>query len=363
MSAEPAQGVLRRYRWELGWGLWAIANVFWMEETQDWISIPFHFIWVSFTLLYGFRAWRDGLTWTLAGLVVVFTGVVLTDAWTDGNMSADEMFEVPLMFGMFLAMMLHTTRRKAAIAALESVSEQNAQMLEHQRLFVQNASHALRSPLTVALAHAEMLQIASDDPSVRDDLSVLIDEINRLRRLADRLLVLATAEAPASLRLAPTSLGPLVDEAVRRWGAVPRRWRVGRRDDLSVLADGERLELALDTLIENAVKATPEGGLIEVSVHRDGGSAVIEVSDDGAGIPPDLIGSIFERFTQLRDDGGGATGFGLGLSIVKAIIETHGGTVGARNRPGGGATLEFRIALPEQEQPHADTPATAALAR
>ena len=363
MSLELAPAFLRRYRWELGWGLWAIGNLVWMEQTQNWISIPFHFIWVSFTVLYGFRAWREGLTWTLAGLVVVFTGVVLTGAWTDGNMSADEMFEVPLMFGMFLAMMLHTQRRKAAITALEKVSQQNAQLLERERLFVQNASHALRSPLTVALAHAEMLQMTAEEPSVRDDLSVLIDEINRLRRLADRLLVLATAEAPASLHLAPTELGPLVDEALRRWGPVSRRWRLGRRDDVTVLADGERLTLALDTLIENAVKATSEDGLIELSLRREPGIAVIEVSDDGPGIPPEMLGSIFERFTQLRKDGGGATGFGLGLSIVKAIIDMQGGTVSARNRPGGGTVVEFRLDLFIKRQTPAVTPATAGYSR
>lgn len=356
MSAEPV-AFLRRYPWEIGWGLWAIGNLVWMEQTQDWISIPFHFIWVSFTLLYGFRAWRDGLTWTLAGFVVVSTGLLLADAWTDGTMSTDEMFEVPLMFGMFLAMMLHTRRRKAAIEALQKVSEENAQMLERERLFVQNASHALRSPLTVALAHAEMLHMSADDPSVREDLSVVVDEINRLRRLADRLLVLATVEAPVTLHMAPTELGPLVDEALRRWRPVSRRWSVGRRDDVTVLADSERLTLVLDTLIENAVKATTEGGLIELSLCREPGAALIEVSDDGPGIPPDMLSSIFERFTQLRTHGAGATGFGLGLSIVKAIIDMQGGTVIARSRPGGGAVLGFR--LESSSTPHAPTATTA----
>lgn len=363
MSDEPS-AFLRRYRWELIWGVWAIGNLVWMVETQNWISVPFHFIWVSFTLLFGFRAWRDGLTWTLAALVVLSTGLVLTDAWSDGTMSTDEMFEVPLMFGMFLAMMLHTSRRKAAIVALEKVSEENAQMLERQRRFVQNASHALRSPLTVALAHAEMLQMTAGEAAGREDLSVLIDEINRLRRLADRLLVLATAEAPLPLHLVPTELGALVDEALRRWGAVPRRWRVGRYDEVAVLGDKERLELALDTLIENAVKATAEGGLIEVSLHREGNSAVIEVSDDGPGIPPEMLESIFERFIRLRQDDSRAAGFGLGLSIVKAIMQMQGGTVTARNRPGGGTVLGLRLQLAgEQRHAHTEAAASAGSAR
>lgn len=340
---------VRRYGWELGWGLWTAGNLVWMELTQNWISVPFHFIWVSFTLLYGFRAWSNRLTWVLAGLVVVSTGLLLAEAWADGTMSTDEMFEVPLMFGMFLAMMLHTTRRRAAIAELEQVSEQNAQMLERERLFVQNASHALRSPITVALAHAEMLQMAATDAAVRGDTDIVVDEINRLRRLADRLLLLVTAGAPTAPDTAPTELVPLIDDVVRRWSPVARRWRVNQRDDVVALADRERLTLAMDTLIENAVKATGEGGVIELSVRREQADAVIEVGDDGPGIPPAMLEAIFERFMHVADHGS-PSGFGLGLSIVRAIAEMHGGTVTARNRDGGGAVFELRLKVVNQRR-------------
>lgn len=361
MSAEAGSSFARRYAWELAWGVWAVGNLVWMASTQDWISIPFHFIWVSFTLLYGFRAWRDGLTWALAGLVVVSTGLLLTDAWTDGTMSTDEMFEVPLMFGMFLAMMLHTTRRRAAMEALEKVSEENAQMLERERLFVQNASHALRSPITVALAHAEMLQMSSESRSVRDDLGILVDEINRLRQVADRLLLLATAGAPAAPHIEPTELLPLVDDVLRRWGPVPRQWHVTRLDDVTALADRERLTLALDTLIENAVKVTAAGGRVELSVRRESDSAVIAVSDDGPGIPQEMLDSIFERFIQVER--GVLGGFGLGLSIVRAVADMHGGAVTARNRPGGGAVFEFQLKLANRRPEQADHDRVAAGAR
>lgn len=354
VSPDVHASFVRRYAWELGWGVWATANLVWMATTQDWISIPFHFIWVSFTLLYGFRAWRDGVTWVLAVLVVVSTGLVLTDAWADGTMSTDEMFEVPLMFGMFLAMMLHTTRRRAAMAALEEISEQNAQLLERERLFTQNASHALRSPITVALAHAEMLQMAVDDQAMQEDLSVLVDEINRMHQMADRLLLLATAGAPAAPRTETTELVPLVEDAIRRWRPLPRHWCLDRMDDISLGADRDRLTLALDTLIENAVKVTAPGGRIELSVRREDCSAVIAVSDDGPGIPHEMLGSIFERFT--RADYADPAGFGLGLSIVRAIAEMYGGTVTARNRPDAGAIFElrFKLANPRAEQPARD---------
>lgn len=359
MWLERVGASARRHRWELAWGLWLVANLVWMEATQDWISIPFHFIWVSFTLLYGFRAWRNGLTWALAGLVVLTTGLALTDAWADGAMSTDEMFEVPLMFGMFLAMMLHTTRRKAAIVALEKVSEQNAQLLKRQQLFVQNASHSLRSPITIALAHAELLQRTIDDDAARSDLSVIADEMNRLRRLADRLLLLATVEAPASLHLEPTPVVPLIESVVHRWAPLPRRWSLSECEDLTVLADRERLTLVIDTLIENAVKATADGGRIELSVREQLGRAVIEVSDDGPGIPAAMLTSVFDRFTQVGDEAPAATGFGLGLSIVKAVIDMHGGTATASNRPDGGAVLGFRLPVHEAPLDYSETERTA----
>lgn len=346
MSRDRLSAVLRRWRWEIGWGVFAVGNLFWMATTQDWISIPFHFIWVSFTLLYGFRAWQNSLTWALAALVVVSTGVLLIDAWSDGTMSADEVFEVPLMFCMFLAMMLHTVRRKAAMAEVQRVSEDHARMLKRERSFVQNASHELRTPITVALAHAELVQLrVGGDDVVEEDVGIVIDELGRLRRLTDRLLTLAAVEAPKLVQHTPTDLRELVTATVRRWSPTARVWRIGRQDKATVIADPERLVVALDTLLENAMKVTTDGDPIELSVTRDGGSAVVEVSDTGPGIAAEMVGSMFDRFTTVGRQPGSPGGFGLGLAIVDAIARAHGGSVTARNRPEGGAVFALRLPL------------------
>lgn len=344
MSPERLVSALRTWRWEYAWAVFTAANLVWMEAMPGWYSVPFHFVWVSFTVLYGFRIWTNKFTWALVLLVVVTTGVVLVQLWIEG-IPTDEVLEVPLMFGMFLAMMLHTTRRKAAIVELERVSEQNVRMLERERSFVQNASHELRTPITVALAHAELVQLTTSEPSVKDDLEIIVDEMGRLRRLADRLLLLAAADAPDFVHLTPTALAPLVTDAARRWAPVPRRWLVGRQDAATVLADPERLTPALDTLLENAIKATDDGDLIELSVRRHDGSATIAVSDNGPGIAPELLDTVFERFTTAGTHRGSPSSFGLGLSIVNAVAEAHGGSVTAGNRPGGGAVVALRLPL------------------
>jgi signal transduction histidine kinase len=312
---------------------------------RDWASVPFHFIWVSLTVLFGFRLWSDRMTWALVSLVVVSTGIILVQLWLFDGMPTDEVLEVPLMFGMFLAMLLHTTRRRAAIAELRTVSEQNAQLVERQRSFIRNASHELRTPITVALAQAELLQLDARSRSEHDDVDIVVDELGRLRRLTDRLLLLAAVDVPELMRPVLTDLAELVTATARRWAPTSRDWRLGRLDKAIVLGDPERLMVALDTVLENAIKVTEDGDPIELSVRVADGIALIEVSDSGTGIDPDLLGSLFDRFTTAGRQPGAPAGFGLGLAIVDAIIRAHGGNVTARNRRERGAVFTFRLPL------------------
>ena len=102
------------------------------------------------------------------------------------------------------------------MAALDKVSQHNEMLLERQRIFVQNASHELRTPITVALAHAELLPRPGADPAAAEDLDIITDELTRLRRLTDRLLLLATAEQPDRLDPVPARLTDILDDALRR---------------------------------------------------------------------------------------------------------------------------------------------------
>lgn len=217
---------------------------------------------------------------------------------------------------------------------------------ERQRDFVRDASHELRTPITIARGHAELLRASATDPQAVSDADVVIDELGRLARLSERLLVLAAADHAEFLQVAPVDVRALVEETGSRWAAAgDRAWRIEPLVGGSVPGDAGRLRDAADALVENALNATGPGDSIAISGERRDASFVLTVADDGIGIEPDRLPSLFERFTRVdapRTRGGGGTG--LGLSIVQAIAQAHGGSVEVESAPGRGAT--FRIVLP-----------------
>jgi len=332
--------------WDVAWVLFSLANLAGMLMFADWETVPFHFIWVSLTILYGFRVWKVRPTLAILAFVMVLTGAFI---WVDverGSTPIDELTEVPLMAAMFLAMVWHARRRLAAMEEAERVSVANLRMLEREQRFVQDASHELRTPITVALGHAELIQRSATDPTVAEDAAVIADELMRLRRLADRLLVLAGSEDPEFLHPAVVDLETIVMGAVRRWTATPRRWLLGAAEEATVIADADRLEVALDALIENAVSHTQERDTIAVAIRRRDGRAVISVRDTGEGIPAADLDRIFARFARADPGRSRHTGgFGLGLSIVKAIVDAHRGDVRVTSAVGVGTTFEIRLPL------------------
>jgi signal transduction histidine kinase len=335
----------RERRIDAAWALFWFANLAAMLLFASWETIPFHFIWVSLTLLYGFRVWQLRPTLLVLAGVVATTGAFIWIDIVNGAQPADELTEVPLMAAMFLAMVWHARRRLAVTEEIERVSTTNLRLLERQRRFVQDASHELRTPITVALGHAELIQRTAIDPTIAADAAVIADELMRLRRLADRLLLLAGTEDPEFLNPNEVDLEGVVVDAVRRWTATPRRWRLGSAEEATVLADRERLSVALDALIENAVNHTSERDTIEVGTFRHDGRAVISVRDSGIGIPEADLDRIFDRFARADPGRSRQTGgAGLGLAIVRAIVDAHGGTIHVESAEGAGT--RFEISLP-----------------
>ncbi len=331
MSATAS--MLRRYWVEIGWAAFAAINFAVMPFAGEWETVPFHFVWVSLTIVYGFRVWRRWPTAGALGCVVLISGVALVAMADRGQVSTAELTEVPLMGAMFVAMVWHARRRQAALEELRRVTDR-------ERDFVRDASHELRTPITIARGHAELIHAATLGSQTAADAEIVLDELGRLERAAERLLLLAAVEHPGFLHRSRVDVDALVTETERRWRAsAPRDWRVETRAGGSVPADGERLSYALDALIENAVKFTSEGGSISIRATRTGETAVIEVHDDGPGVPAAEAERVFEPFA--RD--GGVRGTGLGLPIVKAIAEAHGGSIALVSHPAGGATFELRL--------------------
>jgi signal transduction histidine kinase len=339
--AWPVRGLL----WvDIAWAIFAVANLVGMVVVATWETVPFHFIWVSLTILYGFRVWKLKPTLSVLGAIIVLSGAVLIVDIARGTQPLDELTEVPLMSAMFLAMVWHARRRLTVTEELKRVSDANLRLLERERRFIQNASHELRTPITVAIGHTELLQRSTDPSRMAADARVVLEELMRLRRLSDRLLLLAAADDPDFLHKQPIEVEPVLVSALQRWSPTPRQWRLGTTDEAVVDADADRLALAIDALVENAVKHTTPEDWIELAVRRHHG-VNITVADSGSGISAKDVDRIFERFarsdiSRQRD----SEGLGLGLPIVKTIAEAHGGTLSIRSDVGKGT--EFTISLP-----------------
>jgi signal transduction histidine kinase len=334
---------LLRRRWpEAAWATFAIANFVAMELWPGWETIPFHFVWISLTILYGFRVWRRATTYVTLGAVVAVTGsLILSDAFS-GDQLWGELFEVPLMSAMFLAMVWHARRRQEAIGIVERQAEQRASLLQRQERFLHDASHELRTPVTIARGHLEVHRRTNGNAA--PEIDVALDELQRIELILERLLLLAKADQPDFVVFEPIDLEPYLEDVFMRWSEVaPRVWKLGSLVPGTLTVDSEGLRSALDALLENAVKYTDRGDTIEVSSRASGGDVVIEVSDTGEGVPGEALTHIFDRFARAdaartRAQGG----VGLGLAIVDAIAKAHGGHCSVRNDPGG-ATFALRL--------------------
>jgi signal transduction histidine kinase len=341
----------RIYWIDIAWAGFVGVNLVAMRLLPSWQTVPFLAIWVSLTAIYGFRLWRLQPTILTWAAVTLATGGIIGVQVLRGQQEADYLVEVPLIALMFLVMVWHGRRRLAAteerVAALEEVqrvSLENLRLLTQQHRFLQDASHELGTPITVALGHAELIERAVTSTVVAADARVVTDELMRLRRLATRMLLLASAGGPDFLRLAPVMIESVVAEAFDRWAHTPRRWGLTTVAGVTVDGDRDRLALALDALLENAVAHTGPAGRIDVSTRCEDGQAVIAIADSGSGIAAADLERIFHRFAraeprQSREAGG----FGLGLAIVQAIAEAHNGSVRVHSTLGEGSAFELLL--------------------
>jgi signal transduction histidine kinase len=326
--------LLRRRPLELAWAAFAIANLAAMRIWPSWETIPFHFIWVSLTLLYGFRVWRPAATYLTLLAVVASTGALILDDAFKGEQLWGELFEVPLMSAMFLAMVWHARRRQDALAVVERQASQRASLLERQERFLHDASHELRTPVTIARGHLEVLRRTN---GAGVEVDVALDELERIEQILERLLLLAKADQPDFVVLQQVDLEPFLEDVFMRWSEVaPRAWRLGDLASGRLAADQEALRCALDALLENAVKYTDRGNAIELRSIGAQSDIVIEVEDGGCGIPEEALSHIWDRFARVdaartRAHGG----VGLGLAIVDAIAKAHGGRCTVRTTEDG----------------------------
>ena len=225
---------------------------------------------------------------------------------------------------------------------------------ERQRQFTADASHELRTPLAVMRGDIEIALRRERKPDeYQEVLASNLEEIIRLSRLVEDLLMLARADAgPADINFEPMNIGDLCSQVIDYLGPLAEvknqslAYQTDSRNELMIKGDAQRLKQMLLNLLDNAIKYTPVGGRITLTLMKENKNAVIMISDTGRGIPPEDIPHIFERFFRHSRSTSDKTvqGSGLGLSIVKWIVESHQGTITAENNPGGGT--KFTVHLP-----------------
>jgi signal transduction histidine kinase len=235
--------------------------------------------------------------------------------------------------------------------------------LAREREFVADAGHELRTPLTVLKGELELASRPGRSPEqLAGTVAIASAETDRLIRLSEDLLLLAQADGPPFLRVAPVNVLGLLREATEAFRNHAASCGVTICEPTgsatSVLGDASRLRQALDNLLSNAVRFSPSGGLVKLSVTREaqgqGAVARIAVSDEGPGFPETFLPAAFDRFRRadlartqdqsLRDPIY-ASGTGLGLAIVRTIVVAHGGSVAASNQETGGGLVTLDLPL------------------
>ena len=235
---------------------------------------------------------------------------------------------------------------------LDAARAETQQMIQAQRDFVADASHELRTPLTSILANLELLEASlaarDADPEEEEIVAGALGSSRRMRRLVSDLLLLARADAGRAGPRRGCDLSEIAAAAIAEVRPVAHGHGLVLATTSSVMVEGnpDDLHRLILNLVENGVHHTPEGTTVKVTVSSRDGEAVVEVSDDGPGLPEGMGGQIFSRFVRGNGpaDRAGDSGTGLGLAIVRAVAASHGGRVEFGRSDDGGA--RFTVVLP-----------------
>ncbi len=233
-------------------------------------------------------------------------------------------------------------------STFDHMIERLDRVFKSQEYFVADASHELRSPLTVIRGNLDLIKRGRSETERRESLKAIESETARMTKVVEDLLSLAEADSGRMEEPQNVSLKEVLNDEIKRAKitSADRKIVIHHAEDLTVRGDKHRLRQLLGNLIDNAITHTPEDGTISLSLYQDGEWARLEVADTGVGIPDEELPHIFNRFYRVdkarsRERGGA----GLGLALVKQIAEQHGGRVTVESTRGKGSTFKVWLKL------------------
>ncbi len=252
---------------------------------------------------------------------------------------------------------IHAERQPAEVQKLADTFDAMLERLEkafaEQQHFIMDVSHELRTPLTVLKGNIDVMLMDKDlDAAAREQYERMSSEVSRLIRLTSNLLYMAGADAGREPEKRPLELDVVCLEVVRQGRDLRHdvKLSIGREDQVTVLGDRDQIKQMVLNLVENAVKYTPAGGQVTLSVYRNGSDAHVRVEDTGPGIPPDILPDIFQRFYR-GNQRGMMGGTGLGLAIAERIARSHGGSIDVWSEEGKGSAFTVKLPVADGSGP------------
>ncbi|MEP7177769.1 MAG: HAMP domain-containing sensor histidine kinase [Pseudonocardiales bacterium] len=303
-------------------------------------TIPYHLIWASFVFVYGLAPWSRAATWVTFFAITVVTGVPMVKDAAEGIIGWEECSEIVLMAVIAALLVWHVHRHQAAQRRIAELLESEKVRANNRELATRFGSHELRTRLTVARGFTDLIRDSANDQRTKSDAELVLSELDKASILANNLMTLVRVDLAFPQR--PIRIDALIEAVVLRWATGVQRVWTKSSSAGTIFADAERLEAAMDCLIENAVKFTDQHDSISIAARIEETDVVISVEDTGAGIPSEDLDHVTELF-HISSNAGERAGSGLGLPIVRAIVEARRGSLHITSSLGAGTRVTIRM--------------------
>jgi signal transduction histidine kinase len=299
------------------------TNVAALVLLSGWETAPIHALLAVAACFYAIRPPRTIPTRDVLGFGGLLTLATIGNELLEGFEPINDVYEAWLLVILLVGLGWLAIRRAQAAAALAGLVAERERLLRRQERLMYDLSHELRTPATIARGHLELLRRTGGREA--QAASIALDELARIDRIVERLVLLARAERGALVDIGEIDILPFLEDVLIRWSETAERaWRLGEVPAGTLRADPDAVRIAIDALLENAVKYTETGDSIALGARAEDGDLVIDVADSGPGVPLDAAESIFQRSSSSRE--GQRPGLGIGLAIVDAIAAAHDGS-------------------------------------